>query len=302
MKKKEITFAKSHKSHKSKKSKSGHKSNTEPKSESKPKARGKVSSATRGRGKSPASSTTTDHKSSSPPLQPLSIPAGVKSAPKVVMVIDVGGTHVKIVTTTEHSERRFESGPKMTAAEMVSGVLKLSADWQYDAVSIGFPGPVLHGKPVNEPYELGGGWVGFDFEKAFNCPVKLINDAAMQAIGSYEGGKMLFLGLGTGLGSTMIAQGVIEPMEIGHLPYKKHTYEDYLGKRGLKRLGKKKWLKFVDKISIALIKALEPDYVVLGGGNAALLGDLPDKCEVGANSKAFTGGFRMWGHQLPLPS
>lgn len=182
----------------------------------------------------------------------------------------------------------------MTAKEMVAGVLKLSDGWTFDAVSIGYPGPVLHGRPVAEPYELGGGWVGFDFSQAFGCPVRLINDATMQAIGSYEGGKMLFLGLGTGLGSTMIDGGTIEPMELGHLPYKKLTYEDYLGKRGLKRLGKKRWRLAVEEITALMIKALEPDYVVIGGGDAKKLNQLPEKCRLGENANAFTGGFRLW--------
>jgi polyphosphate glucokinase len=180
---------------------------------------------------------------------------------------------------------------------MVAGIKKLTIGWKYDVISIGYPGTVLRGKPVVEPYELGGGWVGFDFETAFGRPVKLINDAAMQAIGSYDGGKMLFLGLGTGLGSTMIADGVIEPMEIGHLPYKKHTYEHFLGKRGVKRSGMKQWRKDVCDITEDLIKALEPDYVVIGGGNATNLKALPDNCKIGDNAKAFTGGFRLWGRE-----
>jgi polyphosphate glucokinase len=214
--------------------------------------------------------------------------------PSQILVIDVGGTHVKILSTGDKTARKFVSGPTMTAEEMAAGVLKLAEGWNYDAVSIGYPGVVLHGKPVEEPRELGGGWVGFDFSKAFGCPVRLINDAAMQAIGSYEGGKMLFLGLGTGLGSTMIADGFVEPMELGHLPYKSKTYEDYVGKRGLKRLGKKKWRKSVAKILVRLIHALEPDYIVVGGGNCNKLKELPENCEKGKNANAFVGGFRLW--------
>jgi polyphosphate glucokinase len=220
--------------------------------------------------------------------------ADSKKPPSQILVIDVGGTHVKILSTRHTTPRRFESGPEMTAQQMIKGVRELSKGWTYDAVSIGYPGAVLRGRPVAEPFELGGGWVGCDFSAGLGAPVRLINDAAMQAIGSYEGGEMLFLGLGTGLGSTMIVDGFVEPMEIGHLPFKKKTYEDYLGKRGLKRLGSKRWHKAVDNITQLLIKALEPDYVILGGGNAKKLKDLPDKCRLGENSNAFTGGFRLW--------
>jgi len=211
-----------------------------------------------------------------------------------VLVIDVGGTHVKYLVTGQTEHRKFDSGTNLTAEDMADGVKRDTQDWKYDVVSIGYPGPVLHGKPVAEPANLGGGWVGFDYEAAFGCPVKLINDAAMQALGSYEGGKMLFLGLGTGLGSTMIVDGVVEPMELGHLPYRKRTYEDYVGVRGLKRLGKKKWRKFVDDVIEKLTAALLPDYIVLGGGNAAALKELPPKCRLGANENAFAGGFRLW--------
>jgi polyphosphate glucokinase len=216
--------------------------------------------------------------------------------PSKILVIDVGGTHVKILCTGQTTARRFESGPKMTAQEMIDGVRSLSKGWNYDAVSIGYPGAVLRGRPIAEPYELGGGWVGCDFTAGLGAPVRLVNDAAMQAVGSYEGGEMLFLGLGTGLGSTMIVDGFVEPMEIGHLPFKNKTYEDYLGKRGLKRLGEKHWLKAVNKITDILFKALEPDYVVFGGGNAKRLKELPDKCRLGDNSNAFTGGFRLWNN------
>jgi polyphosphate glucokinase len=211
-----------------------------------------------------------------------------------VLVIDVGGNHVKCLVTGQMAPREFVSGPSMTAEEMVSGVLNVAKDWKYDVVSIGYPGAVLRNKPIQEPHNLGPGWVGFDFDAAFNCPVKLINDAAMQARGSYEGGKMLFLGLGTGLGSTMIVDGIVEPMELGHLPYKKGTYEDYVGVRGLKRLGKKKWQKHVADVVAYLIAALQPDDVVLGGGNVKNLKELPPGCRAGDNANAFLGGFRMW--------
>ncbi len=184
----------------------------------------------------------------------------------------------------------------MTPKKMVAGVLKLAKDWSYQAISIGYPGAVLHGRPISEPHNLGKGWVGFDFNSAFGCPVKVINDAAMQAMGSYEGGKMLFLGLGTGLGSTMIADGFVEPMELGHLPYKKSTYEDYLGERGLEQRGEKLWRNSVKNVISILVKGLEPDYVVLGGGNAKKLKKLPDKCRLGLNADAFKGGFRLWAN------
>jgi len=177
---------------------------------------------------------------------------------------------------------------------MVADVKKLAGNWKYDAVSVGYPGPVLRNQPVAEPHNLAPGWVGFNFEKAFGRPVKVVNDAAMQALGSYKGGRMLFLGLGTGLGTTMIDNGIVEPMELGHLPYKKATYEDYVGLRGLKRLGKKKWRREVAKVLGCLTAALQPDEVVLGGGNAKLLKELPPKSRVGDNANAFLGGFRLW--------
>jgi polyphosphate glucokinase len=211
-----------------------------------------------------------------------------------ILVVDVGGTHVKVLASGQKTPREFVSGPSMTAKQMVSGVLKAAKGWTYEAVSIGYPGPVLRGRPVSEPHNLGRGWVGFDFEQAFGCPVKLLNDAAMQALGSYEGGKMLFLGLGTGLGSTMIVDGIIEPMELAHLPYRKGAYEDYIGIRGLKRVGKKKWRRYVEDVVARLFSALEPEYVVLGGGNVHKLKVLPPKCRAGENTNAFRGGFRMW--------
>ena len=211
-----------------------------------------------------------------------------------VLVIDVGGTHVKILATDQKELERFASSPKMTAKQMVSTVKKLAAGWSYDVVSIGYPGPVLHGHILHEPHSLGPGWVKFDFKKAFRRPVKIINDAAMQALGSYKAGSMLFLGLGTGLGSAMIVNGLLEPMELGHLPYRKATYEDYVGIRGLERFGKKKWRKYVADVVERLATALEPDDIVLGGGNVKQLQELPKGCREGDNANAFVGGFRLW--------
>lgn len=211
-----------------------------------------------------------------------------------VLSVDVGGTHVKLLAAGESERREFASGPKMTAQEMVDGVRRLTSDWAYDAVSIGYPGPVLHGTPMTEPHNLGKGWVGFDFEAAFGRPVKIVNDAAMQALGAYRGGRMLFLGLGTGLGTTLIVDGIVEPLELAHLPYKKATYEDYVGARALERLGKKKWRKNVADVIDALVAAFEPDDVVIGGGNVKKLDELPPLCRAGDNADAFTGGFRLW--------
>ena len=211
-----------------------------------------------------------------------------------VLVVDVGGTHVKILSTGQKEPCKLPSGPKLTAQQMVSEVRKATRKWNYGAVSIGYPGPVMRNRPIAEPHNLGRGWVGFDFEKAFRHPVKVVNDAAMQALGSYKGGKMLFLGLGTGLGSTIIADGIVEPMELGHLPYKKGTYEDYVGLRGLERHGKKKWRRYVADVVVRLTAALQPDDVVLGGGNAKDLDDLPPGCRLGDNANAFLGGFRLW--------
>lgn len=217
-----------------------------------------------------------------------------------ILVVDVGGTHIKILASGQRTSRKVDSGPKMTARKMAAWVKSTASDWAYDAASIGYPGPVVHNKPLCEPHNLGKGWVAFDYGKAFGCPVKIINDAAMQALGSYKGGRMLFLGLGTGLGSAMIVEGIVEPMELAHLPYKDgKTYEDYLGLRGMKRLGKKKWRRYVDLVVRELTAALEPDYVVLGGGNAKKLKKLPPKARLGANSNAFTGGYRLWSTKTP---
>ena len=216
-----------------------------------------------------------------------------------VLVIDIGGTYVKILATGQKEGRRFESGPNMTPQLMVAGVKKLAADWKYDVISIGYPGRVLNNRPVAEPHNLAKGWMRFNFRAAFKRPVKIINDAAMQAIGSYRSGTMLFLGFGTGLGSALVVEGLVVPMELAHLPYKKGTYEDYLGLRGLKRLGKKKWQEQVTACVERFILALQLDDVVLGGGNARKLDKLPKGCRAGDNANAFLGGFRLWARNGP---
>jgi len=221
--------------------------------------------------------------------------AAGSSRDRKVLVVDVGGTSIKVLASGQSEHRSFPSGSKLTAKQMVAGVRKLASDWSYDVVSIGYPGPVLRGRPVADPHNLGRGWVGFDFVAAFGWPVKVLNDAAMQALGSYEGGKMLFLGLGTGLGTAMVVDGIVEPMEIGHLPYRKHTYEDYVGEAGLLRHGKKKWRHYVADVVESLIAALEPEETVIGGGNVKKLKVLPPHCRAGDNANAFRGGFRMWG-------
>jgi len=212
-----------------------------------------------------------------------------------ILVIDVGGTHTKVVATGHPNKVKFDSGPALTPAQMVDGVKALTAGWKFDAVSIGYPGPVVKGRPMVEPRHLGPGWKAFNFNKAFGKPVRVINDAAMQALGIYEGGRMLFLGLGTGLGTALIVDHVLLPMELAHLPYKKgRTYEETIGLKGLERSGKKKWRKRVVEIGLALRTALQVDYVVLGGGNARLLDGLPPGLRLGQNSHAFRGGFRLW--------
>jgi polyphosphate glucokinase len=219
----------------------------------------------------------------------------LRKAQRRVLVIDVGGSHVKTRVSGRREMRQFESGPTLTPRQMVSRVLRLTGDLKYDAVSIGYPGVVVHGKVVTEPYNLGRGWVGFDFRKAFGRPTLLMNDAAMQAVGSYEGGRMLFLGLGTGLGSALIVDGTVAPMELAHLPYKRgRSYEDYLGDRGRRRLGAKKWRRVVADVVAQLSKALEADYVVIGGGNARKLKKLPTNARLGNNDFAFLGGVRVW--------
>jgi polyphosphate glucokinase len=213
-----------------------------------------------------------------------------------VLTIDIGGTNVKILASGQGdaTPRRFPSGRELTPGKMASQVKKLAADWQYDVVSIGYPGPVERGRPTADPRNLGKGWVSFNFAGAFRCPVRIINDAAMQALGSYKDGLMLYLGLGTGLGAAMVVRGSVVPLELGHLAYRNGTYESYLGVRALKRLGKKKWQRQVERVVAALISAINPDDVVLGGGNVKKLKALPPDCRAGHNAFAFLGGFRLW--------
>jgi len=212
-----------------------------------------------------------------------------------VLVIDVGGTHVKMLASGSRKEAKFSSGPGMTPAAMVEGVKTATAGWTYDVISMGYPGPVVHGRPILDPHHLGPGWVGFGFSRAFGRPIKILNDAAMQALGSYRNGRMLFLGLGTGLGSALVVNGLVEPLELAHLPYRKgRSYEDYVGLAGLERLGKKKWRRHVAKVVALLQAALQTDDVVLGGGNVRLLKTLPPGCRRGDNKNAFLGGFRLW--------
>jgi polyphosphate glucokinase len=212
-----------------------------------------------------------------------------------VLAIDVGGSHVKMRLSNGRTIRQFESGATMTAKQMVAGVHEIAGDWEYDVVSVGYPGVVIHGKIIAEPHNLGRGWAGFNFREAFGRPTHVINDAAMQAIGSYEGGRMLFLGLGTGLGSAMIVDGVVASMELGHMPYKKgKTFEDYVGDNGRRTRGPGKWERSVDDVVTRLRNALEADYVVLGGGNARKLKTVPEGARLGSNDFAFLGGFRMW--------
>jgi polyphosphate glucokinase len=215
-------------------------------------------------------------------------------ADRIVLAVDVGGSHVKALASNQQERRRFVSGPSLTAEEMVSGTLEAVADWSWDVVSVGIPAPVRGGRLISEPANLGQGWVGFDYAGAFGKPTQVVNDAVMQAVGSYRGGRMLFLGLGTGLGSAMIVDGTIEPLELGHLPFRKRTFEDYVGERGLKKLGKKKWTKAVFETVERLSAAMEPDEVVLGGGGSDNLDELPEGCRRGENENAFLGGFRLW--------
>ncbi|MGA8493644.1 MAG: ROK family protein [Terriglobales bacterium] len=219
-----------------------------------------------------------------------------------VLAVDVGGTHVKILATGQVQARKFPSGRRMTPQQMISSIKRIIGTWEYDVVSMGYPGPVLHNRPIAEPHHLGTGWVGFDFRGAFRRPTKIINDAAMQALGSYQGGKMLFLGLGTGLGSAFVVDGIVEPMELAHLPYKKGTYESYVGLAGLKQHGKKKWRRHVRDVVARMIAVLEPDDVVLGGGNVKKLKEIPPRCRVGNNANAFRGGFRLWEQAENQPS
>ena len=213
---------------------------------------------------------------------------------RIVLAVDVGGSHVKALTSKESERRRFVSGPSLTAEEMAAGVLQAVDGWEWDVVSIGIPAPVRGDRVLSEPVNLGKGWVDFDYEKAFGKPTRIANDAAMQAVGSYQGGRMLFLGLGTGLGSALVANGLVEPLELGHLPFREKTFEDYVGERALERKGRKKWKKAVFETVERLRAALEPDEVVLGGGGVGELDELPPGCRRGANENAFLGGFRLW--------
>lgn len=211
-----------------------------------------------------------------------------------ILAIDIGGTNAKMLVSGKLEPRKFPSGPKLTPDKMVAGVLELVNDWEYDVVSIGYPGQIRGGRIVAEPYNIGKGWVGYDFQRAFGRPVKLINDGAMQALGCYEGGALLFIGLGTGVGACLIVDGTSVPMEIGHLPYRKKTIEHYLGSAGLKRIGRKKWQKTLEIVVEQLMAAFHPDRVLIGGGNAMKLKRLPPGCEAGDNAFAFEGGFRLW--------
>jgi polyphosphate glucokinase len=220
---------------------------------------------------------------------------GKRASRHTILANDVGGSRVKFMTDKERTKRAFASGPDLSAKAVVRKVKALTKDWSYDVISVGYPGPVINNRPLAEPHNLGRGWAGFDFEKAFGCPTKVVNDALMQAIGSYQGGGMLFLGLGTGLGSAMIVDGILEPMELAHLPYRGgKTFEQCIGAAALKRVGRKKWQRAVDDVLGRLLAALEPDYVMLGGGNADKIDKLPRKVRLGANTNAFEGGFRLW--------
>ena len=219
----------------------------------------------------------------------------MRNTAKKVLVIDIGGTHVKLYASGRSEPLKIDSGPTMTPRELVKAVKANTSGWKYDVISIGYPGPVVHGKPLSEPANLGKGWLGFDFEKAFGQPVKIINDAAMQALGSYRGGRMLFLGLGTGLGSALVLDGVLEPMELAHLPYKHgKAFEEFVGTAALNRLGEKKWIKNVFDVVEQLKNALQPEYVVLGGGNSKRLKTLPPETIRGNNEDARKGGLRLW--------
>lgn len=212
-----------------------------------------------------------------------------------ILVLDVGGNNVKMQVTGNRQRLKIHSGPDLTPARMVAAVKKLTVGWDYQAVSLGYPGPVVDHRIIREPHNLGPGWVRFNFKKALDCPVKIINDAAMQALGSYQGKRMIFLGLGTGLGSAMVMEGRLIPLEMAHLPYRKgRTYEEYLGDAGLQRMGKKKWITHAQEVISLFQAAFVVDYFVLGGGNARLLEPLPPNCRLGHNSNAIRGGFRLW--------
>jgi polyphosphate glucokinase len=232
-----------------------------------------------------------------PALQTRGLNEGGEVEKQKVLVIDVGGTNVKILATGQKTPIKIPSGPGMTAPRMATAVKEAvaGAGWEFEAVSIGYPGPVEHGKALLEPHNLGGGWRRFDFQAAFGVPVRMVNDAGMQALGSYKGGRMLFIGLGTGLGTALVSDGVLDSLELAHLPYRNgKTFEDYAGLRGLKRLGKKKWRRHVFEVVRLLAAALKAESVVLGGGNAKLLKKLPPGGRLGTNTNAFLGGFRLW--------
>src|SRR6476469_11214699 len=216
-----------------------------------------------------------------------------------VLAVDVGGSHVKVLVADEPAPRRADSGPRMTAEEMVAAVRRLADGWTWERVSVGIPAPVHAGRLAVDPVNLGKGWAGFDFAEAFGTPTRVVNDAAMQALGSYEGGTMLFLGLGTGLGSAFVEAGVVHPMELAHLPFRKATFEDYVGAAGITRYGKKRWRRYVHDVVAKLTAAFEPDYVVLGGGNSDKLDELPANSRLGDNKNAFVGGFRLWDPDSP---
>ena len=212
----------------------------------------------------------------------------------VVLVVDIGGSHVKLMTSNGDERRRFESGSTLSAEQMAEGVTALADGWRFDVVTLGIPAQVHANRVVHEPVNLGDGWTDFDYEAAFGRPTKVVNDAAMQAVGSYDGGKMLFLGLGTGLGSAMVDEHVVEPMELGHLPYRKLTYEEYVGRAGQERLGRKRWRGIVAEVIEEFRRALEPDYIVIGGGEAEKLKELPEGVRLGDNANAFRGGVLLW--------
>jgi polyphosphate glucokinase len=219
-----------------------------------------------------------------------------------ILVVDVGGNNIKVRHPDQHTVLKIPSGARLTAAAMVRAVKQATAGWKYDGVSIGFPGPVIDGRPAREPHNLGGGWVRYPYRKAFGKPVRILNDAAMQALGSYQGGRMLYLGLGTGLGSALVVDGIVQPLELAHLPYRKgRTFEDYVGQRGYERLGKRAWLRHVAHVVEALQHALQADYVVVGGGSVKRLERLPASARPGSNANAFTGGIRVWETDANAP-
>jgi polyphosphate glucokinase len=216
-----------------------------------------------------------------------------------ILVVDVGGNNVKLLATGHHVPRKVPSGPKFTPARMMAGIKETIPDWKWDVVTIGYPGVVKNGRPALEPMNLGTGWVRYNFRRAFGKPVRLINDAAMQALGSYAGGRMLFLGLGTGLGAALVLEGLVQPLEIAHLSYRSGmTYEDFLGKHGQERMGKKRWREMVHEIVGVLLPAFQVDEVVIGGGNAKQVKELPPGARLGSNKNAFAGGFRLWKDPL----